>query len=328
MSFEVYPGDTYCNRKSPHALWHELSANGLMDLVLLMNEIRKALTGQKLSTDRNNKWYTCFMSNKCYRGFDFTKIHNPVNDSVFEIMQHCLPYIIEPYPNVNAHLFLNCALETMRNSSQTQISKNVPKSVSTDNRTVFVERYIHDLESCVHINECIHFSSGFDLNVTKLKNCVSDQRLCLSYINDHSKTLSCLNKCLDGATSCAGECLYWDGTLSPVVSTALSCFKAYFDRSNERYGDYLNACTVLSTARRRTWSTEDIFGAVVAGLPDAVNCSLQSCRVQSDEMVALASNLNTCSADCLKQNTNNDPFPFIKLPVGIACVAACYFSRL
>jgi len=32
---DVYPGDDKCRGYSPHALWHEESANGLLEIALL-----------------------------------------------------------------------------------------------------------------------------------------------------------------------------------------------------------------------------------------------------------------------------------------------------
>jgi len=35
QGMDVYPGDDKCRGYSPHALWHEESANGLLEVVLL-----------------------------------------------------------------------------------------------------------------------------------------------------------------------------------------------------------------------------------------------------------------------------------------------------
>ena len=39
----LYPGDSMCRKFSPHALWHEESANGLLDLVFLTDYIHEIL---------------------------------------------------------------------------------------------------------------------------------------------------------------------------------------------------------------------------------------------------------------------------------------------
>lgn len=39
----VYPGDKYCNAYSPHAMWHEESADGLLEIVFLANSINGIL---------------------------------------------------------------------------------------------------------------------------------------------------------------------------------------------------------------------------------------------------------------------------------------------
>ena len=43
-SKNVYPGDAQCRGYSPHALWHEASANGLLEIVFLCDYINKILT--------------------------------------------------------------------------------------------------------------------------------------------------------------------------------------------------------------------------------------------------------------------------------------------
>jgi len=40
----VYPGDFYCQGYSPHAIWHEESANGLLELVFLANSVNGILS--------------------------------------------------------------------------------------------------------------------------------------------------------------------------------------------------------------------------------------------------------------------------------------------
>lgn len=34
-SFGVYPGHEFCKRDQAHSLWHEVAANGLVDLIYL-----------------------------------------------------------------------------------------------------------------------------------------------------------------------------------------------------------------------------------------------------------------------------------------------------
>lgn len=43
-SQNVYPGDSQCRGTSPHALWHEESANGLLEIVFLADYINHLLT--------------------------------------------------------------------------------------------------------------------------------------------------------------------------------------------------------------------------------------------------------------------------------------------
>lgn len=51
MARNVYPGDAACRAYSPHALWHEQSANGLLDIVYVgdfMNSIiEQSLAGER-----------------------------------------------------------------------------------------------------------------------------------------------------------------------------------------------------------------------------------------------------------------------------------------
>lgn len=40
----VYPGDSQCRGSSPHALWHEESANGLLEIVFLADYMNLLLS--------------------------------------------------------------------------------------------------------------------------------------------------------------------------------------------------------------------------------------------------------------------------------------------
>mgnify|MGYP006117485617 CR=1 FL=1 len=40
----VYPGDSYCRLHQAHAIWHEESANGLLDIVFLADYINHVLS--------------------------------------------------------------------------------------------------------------------------------------------------------------------------------------------------------------------------------------------------------------------------------------------
>ena len=47
-SKNVYPGDDQCRGYSPHALWHEESANGLLEIVFLGDFMNKILSKTKI----------------------------------------------------------------------------------------------------------------------------------------------------------------------------------------------------------------------------------------------------------------------------------------
>jgi len=49
-SKNVYPGDDQCRGYSPHALWHEESANGLLEIVFLGDFMNKILSKTKLES--------------------------------------------------------------------------------------------------------------------------------------------------------------------------------------------------------------------------------------------------------------------------------------
>jgi hypothetical protein len=46
-SIDLYPGVEYCRSYSPHALWHEESANGLLEIVFLCDNVNKILGRNK-----------------------------------------------------------------------------------------------------------------------------------------------------------------------------------------------------------------------------------------------------------------------------------------
>ena len=43
-ALNIYPGEERCNNEEGHAKWHVESANGLMDLVLLADDIYRITT--------------------------------------------------------------------------------------------------------------------------------------------------------------------------------------------------------------------------------------------------------------------------------------------
>ena len=44
QSLDLYPGDDHCRGYSPHALWHEEAADGLLELTFLCDYGNKILT--------------------------------------------------------------------------------------------------------------------------------------------------------------------------------------------------------------------------------------------------------------------------------------------
>ena len=46
----IYPGDKQCRPASPHGKWHEQSANALLDLVALMDDVDRLLRGGNLTS--------------------------------------------------------------------------------------------------------------------------------------------------------------------------------------------------------------------------------------------------------------------------------------
>jgi len=40
----LYPGDAHCRAHSPHALWHEESANGLLEIVFMADYAHSVIT--------------------------------------------------------------------------------------------------------------------------------------------------------------------------------------------------------------------------------------------------------------------------------------------
>jgi len=49
-SHNVYPGDSQCRGYSPHSLWHEASANGLLEIVFCADFMNKILSETKLAS--------------------------------------------------------------------------------------------------------------------------------------------------------------------------------------------------------------------------------------------------------------------------------------
>ena len=55
----VYPGDAACRvGSSPHTKWHEQSANALVDLMLLSDEMDKAIRGKSFVSAQQDAWFS------------------------------------------------------------------------------------------------------------------------------------------------------------------------------------------------------------------------------------------------------------------------------
>lgn len=66
---EEYPGAKYCNRVSPHALWHELSADALFKVIIVGDEMNKLLTERKEKRKKNSNFFSAIASRiKSLRG--------------------------------------------------------------------------------------------------------------------------------------------------------------------------------------------------------------------------------------------------------------------
>ncbi len=69
-SFNVYPGEETCRYLIAHAKWHEQSANALIDLIYLTDDVHNVLTKGNLSDINNtNKLTSSFaimQENDCF----------------------------------------------------------------------------------------------------------------------------------------------------------------------------------------------------------------------------------------------------------------------
>ena len=45
QSYNLYPGHSQCKYSSPHALWHEQSANGFVEAMFFANQMYKMMSG-------------------------------------------------------------------------------------------------------------------------------------------------------------------------------------------------------------------------------------------------------------------------------------------
>ena len=52
---EEYPGAKFCNRDSPHALWHQLSADAVFELTVMADDFDRAMQDRKDRRKSSNR---------------------------------------------------------------------------------------------------------------------------------------------------------------------------------------------------------------------------------------------------------------------------------
>lgn len=157
-SRHVYPGDRRCSRQqsSSHAKWHEVIANGLVDVVLVCDAVNKAISDNNHGLDglgfEENELLQCYESNEAFSEFEWSAIA-PQLSSIFET---CVLEFAEESSSSTLGAFLGCSVSNLIRAGHGQIEEAESQP---------------SLENCLVDHDCVEFH-GVELNIDRLKQCM------------------------------------------------------------------------------------------------------------------------------------------------------------
>jgi hypothetical protein len=161
---DTYPGDIECRiGLSPHAKWHEIAANGLVDLVINAEFVNAILVGKKVPTHVPDlRIAQCYYKHECMSDFDWDFLSPMVTIA----LEECIGFLITDNnnnDNLGIGRFATCIFTSLMTASQS--------AKETDTADDSPE---HMLDMCLIENSCIEFDSQFRLNGEKLIACTTN----------------------------------------------------------------------------------------------------------------------------------------------------------
>ena len=132
-AFKVFPGDQRCRKQEGHSLWHDQTANVLVDLALLSNDIANVIGNKKgaftVSIDVRTNLIQCHRENDCMSDFDWSKISAPMSSA----MDTCMSLLNH---EDESNTFLECLLVSIIRYDRS--TRSIPVSLSSMSLSMFV----------------------------------------------------------------------------------------------------------------------------------------------------------------------------------------------
>ena len=291
LSQNAYPGDSRCNRRQPHSKWHEIAANGLVDVALTANSLNRLLSGKSLSRSLPtsvNSVIQCFDNG-------WTAQSNSLDDDLFsaESQNALLGGILEECASPNLFdfgTFLSCVTGKV-----VQLSNSTTKSAP--------------LEQCLIDHECIVLD-GTALNSERFRDCLfgADNPPCKSSVS-LTTTMANLEVCLAECGTdylCAMTCLQAD--FSPWFGQSLSC-ATVLSSSNPPSAAIDNCRKQLSEAETDTKS------AFLTLLKRFASISQSTCSKEHEMVLRNFVSSQKCFRECSITDE--------EIPLDFPCVIRC-----
>jgi hypothetical protein len=290
LSQNAYPGDIRCNRRQPHSKWHEIAANGLVDVAFAANSVNRLLAGGSLERSLPtsvNAVVQCFE-----RGWS-AQSNNPSDDALFSsssqdallggILEECAA------PNMfDLGQFLSCLTGKV-----VQLSKTTKESTR--------------LEQCLVDHSCI-ILDGTDLNTTRFHECLfgEDSTPCKSFVSPSATTNQeeCLTRCSTDYL-CAMTCLQVD--FSPWLSQTISCANVLSASSP--------AGAAVADCQRQYRGERNTATALLTMLKRFASVSQNSCSKEHGIVLRNFATARACFGGCRKADD--------EIPVDFPCVIQC-----
>ena len=224
---DIYPGDEVCRFLVAHAKWHEQSANGLVDLIFLTDDIHSVILGRNLSSDVELEAAMLIDGN----GNGDSSSLWPAIEAMARAADNdgCLDDVAQDFGEImdEAAPLLACI---------TQEDKG--NKVQCAARVLFGDA--HDtMDGCLLENDCLiaeesssSSSSGFAFSVGATAACAAKH--CLHHVQSPVSLLGCTTGCAFGSSSsssssstssavCAAQCLRKYSSMSPLTMAAVDC---------------------------------------------------------------------------------------------------------
>jgi hypothetical protein len=277
LTFRFFPGSKICGVESPHSKCHEESANGLVDMVYVADDINYLLKGNSLIfLPRSNALVlNCLVENDCMAEFDFDSVTDTESVVTVAIFSECISLVFDLWPKLDAWVIGRCVANTMQVNAA---SNDTADTIDADSYRI--------------LNGCTVFDETGVLVMESLASCLVSNAtrpaVCGAFVNDHDSLALCLDGCQANGLGCAGGCLLQYTTLSQAAFQTTACLNALLaSTDDDMYTLFHTACQSLGGGRKErklsgngnySAAPTTVFKAFVGGLPGLVSCAASACQ--------------------------------------------------